>query len=971
MNKSSSNYNKKSSNINNRNVEKTAEKLGEIKSAGRVAVGEIRLKSENAERAQRADSMIDKAKKEKSVQANFSSDINKKTPETKNIEKAEKPKGNREEESTERNFSQADVNLAKSLLSRGLIREDGFVSKDLLNALSDESKNQARNSKDENEHKDSDTNNFQEKVAAKDSSKPFEAESNSASRKEIAGYNQIHDRVNDAVNDWRFERGVEKGSPVFRSEFDDHFGDAGKLFDTPDDGKVKLNESGKKALAEYNEYKQKNKDAVKDYAKLNAIDSCMRNNNGNIEEARKELIEDKIIDKSVTSDQIAKDAERAKEALKNTNTSPNDFIDSYNDYSNRSDDNKSQTFGEFLESRGKEPTLDEKIAAKIKEREEAQAKLDRANKELEELSGKKEHDSAKKPGQELILIPKEKEDKKKIDLDSSEPQFVVRHSIKNRVKDKDRDSLSSDNSEPQFVVRPRSRVENREANVSDNIEIIDRETIRPMVDKLNKDIEIGNKSITKKGRKELGPHEKVSPEIKAILEARDEMAKAKNQLERGIFRFVGRRKKKENYRNAIDKLQRLEAEAGRNYGRKVALKARYESGNVLSFEDKVKVADSACMHYIMRINNSVNASQVEQRKNGLWGKDIDWKSRHGLIKNIGTASVLSLGAGYAAGSLAALGPVGLIAGAGGLYATRMAQTGTRVDAQDLKIQKQIAEQKMKQRSALERYVDRDNDKLEDQTVDSIKKQEKKYRILKNWREGRDKRRQLKEDEKRDEIDRMAKAMAASGTPAAKARGEKYRQKENWLLDAELRGRERTRKILIQGAITTALFAAGYGIREWFNSGGTAQAHATSEAANQQPSSGGAGSSTAEQVANQQPSTGGSGSTAVEHAANQQPPSGGTGGSAAENVANVSPKSPSDFHVPQVDQTMQDAAKATETLQQYEHVGGGQATNHVAESLSNVAGNTDGNALNGSEFVPTEESLSGLQAGVPEAQDWGS
>ena len=942
MNKSSSNYNKKSSNINNRNVEKTAEKLGEIKSAGRVAVGEIRLKSENAERAQRADSMIDKAKKEKSVQANFSSDINKKTPETKNIEKADKSKDNREE-SKERNFSQSDIDFAKSLVSKGLIGEDGTVSRDLLNALNDESKNQARNSKDENEHKDSDANNFQEKIAAKDSKKS-EAESNSASRKEIAGYNQIHDNVNNMANNWRFDRGVEKGSPVFRSEFDDHFGDAGKLFDTPDDGKVKLNESGEKALAEYNEYKQKNKDALKDYAKLNAIDSCMRNNNGNLEEARKELIEDKIIDKSVTSDQIAKDAKRAKEALKNTNTSPNDFIDSYNDYSNRSDDNKSQTFGEFLESRGKEPTLDEKIAAKIKEREEAQAKLDRANKELEELSGKKEHDSAKKPGQELILIPKEKEDKKKIDLDSSEPQFVV---------------------------RPRSRVENREANVSDNIEIIDRETIRPMVDKLNKDIEIGNKSITKKGRKELGPHEKVSPEIKAILEARDEMAKAKNQLERGIFRFVGRRKKKENYRNAIDKLQRLEAEAGRNYGRKVALKARYESGNVLSLEDKVKVADSACMHYIMRINNSVNASQVEQRKNGLWGKDIDWKSRHGLIKNIGTASVLSLGAGYAAGSLAALGPVGLIAGAGGLYATRMAQTGTRVDAQDLKIQKQIAEQKMKQRSALERYVDRDNDKLEDQTVDSIKKQEKKYRILKNWREGRDKRRQLKEDEKRDEIDRMAKAMAASGTPAAKARGEKYRQKENWLLDAELRGRERTRKILIQGAITTALFAAGYGIREWFNSGGTAQAHATSEAANQQPSSGGAGSSTAEQVANQQPSTGGSGSTAVEHAANQQPPSGGTGGSAAENVANVSPKSPSDFHVPQVDQTMQDAAKATETLQQYEHVGGGQATNHVAESLSNVAGNTDGNALNGSEFVPTEESLSGLQAGVPEAQDWGS
>ena len=944
MNKSSLNYNKKSSNVDNLNVEKTAEKLGEIKSAGRVAVGEIQLKSENAERAQRADSLINNAKKEKSTQTDLFSDTDKKSSEPRNIEKSDNSKDNKEE-SKERNFSQSDIDFAKSLVSKGLIGEDGTVSRDLLNALNDESKNQARNSKDENEHKDSDANNFQEKIAAKDSKKP-EAESNSASRKEIAGYNQIHDNVNNMANNWRFDRGIEKGSPVFRSEFDDHFGDAGKLFDTPDDGKVELNESGKKALAEYNEYKQKNKDAVKDYAKLNAIDSCMRNNNGNIEEARKELIEDKIIDKSVTSDQIAKDAERAKEALKNTNTSPNDFIDSYNDYSNRSDDNKSQTFGEFLESRGKEPTLDEKIAAKIKEREEAQAKLDRANKELEELSGKKEHDSAKKPGQELILIPKEKEDKKKIDLDSSEPQFVVRHSIKNRVKDKDRDSLSSDNSEPQFVVRPRSRVENREANVSDNIEIIDRETIRPMVDKLNKDIEIGNKSITKKGRKELGPHEKVSPEIKAILEARDEMAKAKNQLERGIFRFVGRRKKKENYRNAIDKLQRLEAEAGRNYGRKVALKARYESGNVLSFEDKVKVADSACMHYIMRINNSVNASQVEQRKNGLWGKDIDWKSRHGLIKNIGTASVLSLGAGYAAGSLAALGPVGLIAGAGGLYATRMAQTGTRVDAQDLKIQKQIAEQKMKQRSALERYVDRDNDKLEDQTVDSIKKQEKKYRILKNWREGRDKRRQLKEDEKRDEIDRMAKAMAASGTPAAKARGEKYRQKENWLLDAELRGRERTRKILIQGAITTALFAAGYGIREWFNSGGTAQAHATSEAANQQPSSGGAGSSTAEQVANQQPSTGGSGSTAVEHAANQQPPSGGTGGSAAENVANVSPKSPSDFHVPQVDQTMQDVAKATETVQQYQPAGAGQPS------------------------IPTTETLDGLQVDTPQWQDWG-
>ena len=557
MNKSSLNYNKKSSNVDNLNVEKTAEKLGEIKSAGRVAVGEIQLKSENAERAQRADSLINNVKKEKSTQTDLFSDTDKKSSEPRNIEKADKSKDNREE-SKERNFSQSDIDFAKSLVSKGLIGEDGTVSRDLLNALNDESKNQARNSKDENEHKDSDANNFQEKIAAKDSKKP-ETESNSASRKEIAGYNQIHDNVNNMANNWRFDRGIEKGSPVFRSEFDDHFGDAGKLFDTPDDGKVKLNESGEKALAEYNEYKQKNKDAVKDYAKLNAIDSCMRNNNGNLEEARKELIEDKIIDKSVTSDQIAKDAERAKEALKNTKTSPNDFIDSYNDYSNRSGDNESQTFGEFLESRGKEPTLDEKIAAKIKEREEAQAKLDRANKELEELSGKKEHDSAKKPGQELILIPKEKEDKKKIDLDSSEPQFVVRHSIKNRIKDKDRNSLSSDNSEPQFVVRPRSRVENREANVSDNIEIIDRETIRPMVDKLNKDIEIGNKSITKKGRKELGPHEKVSPEIKAILEARDEMAKAKNQLERGIFRFVGRRKKKENYRNAINKLQRLEA----------------------------------------------------------------------------------------------------------------------------------------------------------------------------------------------------------------------------------------------------------------------------------------------------------------------------------------------------------------------------------------------------------------------------
>lgn len=511
MNKSSLNYNKKSSNVDNLNVEKTAEKLGEIKSAGRVAVGEIQLKSENAERAQRADSLINNAKKEKSTQTDLFSDTDKKSSEPRNIE-SDNSKDNKEE-SKERNFSQSDIDFAKSLVSKGLIGEDGTVSRDLLNALNDESKNQARNSKDENEHKDSDANNFQEKIAAKDSKKP-EAESNSASRKEIAGYNQIHDNVNNMANNWRFDRGIEKGSPVFRSEFDDHFGDAGKLFDTPDDGKVELNESGKKALAEYNEYKQKNKDAVKDYAKLNAIDSCMRNNNGNIEEARKELIEDKIIDKSVTSDQIAKDAERAKEALKNTNTSPNDFIDSYNDYSNRSDDNKSQTFGEFLESRGKEPTLDEKIAAKIKEREEAQAKLDRANKELEELSGKKEHDSAKKPGQELILIPKEKEDKKKIDLDSSEPQFVVRHSIKNRVKDKDRDSLSSDNSEPQFVVRPRSRVENREANVSDNIEIIDRETIRPMVDKLNKDIEIGNKSITKKGRKELGPHEKLARRLR-------------------------------------------------------------------------------------------------------------------------------------------------------------------------------------------------------------------------------------------------------------------------------------------------------------------------------------------------------------------------------------------------------------------------------------------------------------------------
>lgn len=947
MNKSSLNYNKKSSNVDSLNVEKTAEKLGEIKSAGRVAVGEIQLKSENAERAQRADSLINNAKKEKSTQTDLFSDTDKKSSEPRNIEKADKSKDNREE-SKERNFSQSDIDFAKSLVSKGLIGEDGTVSRDLLNALNDESKNQARNSKDENEHKDSDANNFQEKIAAKDSKKS-EAESNSASRKEIAGYNQIHDNVNNMANNWRFDRGVEKGSPVFRSEFDDHFGDAGKLFDTPDDGKVKLNESGEKALAEYNEYKQKNKDALKDYAKLNAIDSCMRNNNGNLEEARKELIEDKIIDKSVTSDQIAKDAERAKEALKNTNTSPNDFIDSYNDYSNRSDDNKSQTFGEFLESRGKEPTLDEKIAAKIKEREEAQAKLDRANKELEELSGKKEHDSAKKPGQELILIPKEKEDKKKIDLDSSEPQFVVRHSIKNRVKDKDRNSLSSDNSESQFVVRPRSRVENREANVSDNIEIIDRETIRPMIDKLNKDIEIGNKSITKKGRKELGPHEKVSPEIKAILEARDEMAKAKNQLERGIFRFVGRRKKKEAFRDAIDKLQRLEAEASRDYGRKVALDARYESGNVLSLEDKVKVADLACKHYIMRINNSVNASQVEQRKNGLWGKDIDWKSRHGLITNIGTASVLSLGAGYAAGSLAALGPVGLIAGAGGLYATRMAQTGTRVDAQDLKIQKRIAELKMGRWSVLENYAKGGIGNLDDkdrQTVDLITKQEKKYRILKKWREARDKRRQLNEAADRYKIDRKAEAMAASGTPAAKARAEEYRQRENWLLDAELRGKERTRKILIQGAITTALFAAGYGIREWFNSGGTAQAHATSEAANQQPSSGGAGSSTAEQVANQQPSTGGSGSTAVEHAANQQPPSGGTGGSAAENVANVSPKSPSDFHVPQVDQTMQDVAKATETVQQYQPAGAGQPS------------------------IPTTETLDGLQADTPQWQDWG-
>ena len=232
MNKSSLNYNKKSSNVDNLNVEKTAEKLGEIKSAGRVAVGEIQLKSENAERAQRADSLINNVKKEKSTQTDLFSDTDKKSSEPRNIEKADKSKDNREE-SKERNFSQSDIDFAKSLVSKGLIGEDGTVSRDLLNALNDESKNQARNSKDENEHKDSDANNFQEKIAAKDSKKS-EAESNSASRKEIAGYNQIHDNVNNMANNWRFDRGVEKGSPVFRSEFDDHFGDAGKLFDTPD-----------------------------------------------------------------------------------------------------------------------------------------------------------------------------------------------------------------------------------------------------------------------------------------------------------------------------------------------------------------------------------------------------------------------------------------------------------------------------------------------------------------------------------------------------------------------------------------------------------------------------------------------------------------------------------------------------------------------------------------------------------------
>lgn len=209
-------------------------------------------------------------------------------------------------------------------------------------------------------------------------------------RQEAMSFKRTETKLNDWANGFRYNVGKETGAPVSDEVMRSQFGAFSEIMDMPADGPIQLKPEGQDALYDYVHHKQKNKDALDNYARLDEIDSCMRNNKSDVSEAKKELVAAGIIDKKMTESDLLKEAEYAKESLKRSRPNVNEFVENYNQYKEQSNNNSELSFADFLDQKNeKELTLSERIAAKTKERDEAKARLDQVDRELEGLKAQK------------------------------------------------------------------------------------------------------------------------------------------------------------------------------------------------------------------------------------------------------------------------------------------------------------------------------------------------------------------------------------------------------------------------------------------------------------------------------------------------------------------------------------------------------------------------------------------------------